>query len=587
VCLVVAVAVALPVYLNVTNNIYDSTVTVSNTENKNIAKSYWDIYSKVKDFKIQAREELYITDDMAVYETETATDGAASAPATGITSDKSAATNSSDSESKEYSETNTQVDGVDEADVVKTDGNYIYSLSAKNEKIRIIKVGKSPEKVAEIPLDTNYYSSNMYLNGDRLVVYVSDYNDYSPRTVATIYDISTPEKPVRLTECVQDGDCRDTRLIGNKLYLISNYNVNNISGIRSYAPETYVPNIECKDFSGAVPADSVYINENCTQLIYTVISAFDITDGSLCSTQSILGGTYTVYCSTKNIITAGYFNNDTKITRYAINDGKIVLEAEGSLKGNLLNQFSIDEYNGYFRFVTTVYDTIESREDKDIVSVRTKQTNGLYVYDKDLKVVGKIENLAPDERVYSVRFMGNTAYFVTFRQVDPLFSADLSDPTNPKIIGALKIPGFSSYLHPYGDGKLLGIGMEADENTGRTSTVKLSLFDISKPEDVTEASKTVLDIYYSEALDNHKSVLINEKHNIIGFSGYVKNGMIYYIYSVEDGKFAQKAVIKVDDIHSHTVRGLFIDSELYIVEDNRISVYGLKDYEIISSTKLN
>ncbi|MBO7151814.1 MAG: beta-propeller domain-containing protein, partial [Clostridia bacterium] len=123
--------------------------------------------------------------------------------------------------------------------------------------------------------------------------------------------------------------------------------------------------------------------------------------------------------------------------------------------------------------------------------------NSLRVLDKDLKEVGKIENIAPDERVYSVRFMGDTAYFVTFRQVDTLFSVDLKNPKEPKIIGALKIPGFSNYLFPFGEDKLLGIGQDADEKTGRTGGIKFSIFDISNPANVTESAKTVLKYFIS------------------------------------------------------------------------------------------
>ncbi len=598
-CLCLAVAISLPFTLNNNKKGIATSGVTSNTVKENTANSYSDIYEKVRTLKKQARFEMFATDDVVLYEIDedkAATDGAVSSPKPGVGLQENKAESTTDSETKgdDYSETNTQVEGVDEADIIKTDGEYIYSLSAKNEKIRIIKAGKTPKLVASIEIEgDNSYSANMYLSGDRLVVYTSEYNDFwaksvygsSPRTVAVIYDISNPEKPTKITECEQDGDCLDSRLIGNKLYLISDYNVD-VNRVSSFSPKTYVPVIECKDYSGAVPADSVHINEDCTRLIYTVISAFDITDGTLCSTRSILGGTYTVYCSTGNIITAGYSSGDeTKITRYSISDGIIEFKAEGLLKGSLLNQFSIDEHKGYFRFVTTDYGHVEVQDSNDTKSIRSTQVNCVYIFDGDLKQVGAIENLAPDERVYSVRFMGDIAYFVTFRQVDPLFSADLSDPVNPKIIGKLKIPGFSSYMHPYGEGKLLGIGMDADEKTGRTETVKLSMFDISDPKNVTEGAKVSIDFYYSEALDNHKAVLIDVNRNIIGFSGYVNDGMSYCIYAFEKGKFVRKATIGVEDLHAHSVRGLFIGNELYIVEDSSISVYDLKSFELINKTE--
>lgn len=589
VVLVLAVAISLPFALNNEKLMVGTGDTVSSVGKEDKADNYDDIYKKVSLLKKQPRYEMYVEEDTIAYDAGTVTDDAVTAPTKG-NNDKAESTSDSATKGDDYSETNTQVEGVDEADVVKTDGEYIYSFSAKNKKIRIIKAGKSPKLVSEIELEFhNSYSGNMYLSGDRLVVYSSEYEyvwdkkiyDNSPNTIAIIYDVSNRENPQKIIECMQDGCCQDTRLIGNKLYMISNYDVN-VNNVIEEKPETYVPNIYCKDYSGAVPADSVNIDEDCTRLVYTVISAYDIKDGALCSTKSILGGTYTVYCSTKNIITAGYSNGaETKITRYSISDGIIEYKAESLLKGNLLNQFSIDEYKEHFRFVTTAYGEVEISDDNGTESIRQMQVNGVYIFDSTLKQVGAIENLAPDERVYSVRFMGDIAYFVTFRQVDPLFSADLSDPCNPKIIGKLKIPGFSSYMHPYGDGKLLGIGMDADEKTGRTQTVKLSMFDISDPANVTEGAKKSLDFYYTEALDNHKAVLIDEKRNIIGFSGYVNDGMRYCIYAFENGEFLCKADIKIKDLNAHSARGLFIGDELYIIEDDAVSVYDLESFKLI------
>ena len=135
--------------------------------------------------------------------------------------------------------------------------------------------------------------------------------------------------------------------------------------------------------------------------------------------------------------------------------------------------------------------------------------------------------------------MGDIAYFVTFRQTDPLFSADLSDPYNPKIIGELKIPGFSEFLFPYGEGKLLGLGNDADENSGRVKGLKLSFFDINDPSNVTELNKTVLNrLNYSPALSNHKAALISVKKNLIGFCGIESE-----MYSTKDSFCLNEMVV--------------------------------------------
>lgn len=578
-CLVIALAVAIP---KVSDSFKKSdNANLSENETSKVEMSYGDIYDKVKELKNLYQVEEYATDTM---------DGAAAiGSATGSNAKNFVNENTltDNSDGSDYSETTAQVEGVDEADVVKTDGEYIYSLSVKNKKVYVTKAGKSPEQIGVIQIEgANAYSYNMYLYEDRLVIFGTEYGSTTAKTVVDIYDVSEPRSPKKITECSQDGNYTDSRLIGNKLYLISNYSINT-ANIEKKSPETYVPNIYCGDYQGACPADSIYIGEVCDYPQYTVISGYDITDGSLCSTQSVLGGTYTVYCSTENIITANtQAGSTTVITRYAINDGKIELKAEGKIDGTLLNQFSIDEYNGYFRFVTTVYKTVLGDGNSKYIST-ANTSNALYVLNGELEQVGAIEDLAVDERVYSVRFMGDTAYFVTFRQVDPLFSADLSDPNNPKIIGSLKIPGFSDYLYPFGDGKLLGLGKEADEQTGKTGNVKLSMFDISDPTNVTENAKTAIsDMIHSTALDNHKATLVSADRNLVGFYGYSSNYLNhrYVIYSFDGGGFVKKAEIKLDaDIGN--VRGFYIGNEFYITTDYSLQVYDLESFELICELK--
>jgi len=600
-CLVVAVSIpAIKFFTNNKDNCIAKDSLVYSEEDKeegivntDTTEDYSDIYEKVKELDIHARDTenfVYYTENgIVMYDNSVDKGMAVGNAATGVTTDSAGATNGAANtgaalkqDNSDFSETTEQVEGVSEADIVKTDGKYIYSFSRKNHKIRIIKAGKEPIQVATIPADNLNYNQNLYLSGDRLVIVGTYYDTKTAEvdTVAYIYDVSNPQEPQKVTECRQDGDYSDSRLMGDKLYLISNYSVNT-NDVAEQNPRTYVPAVYCGAYDGAVPADSIYINPECHSLCYTVLCGFRITDGALLGTQSIMGGTYTVYCSTKNIITVGYSSaEETQITRYEISDGKITLKADGKIDGTLLNQFSIDEHNGYFRFVTTKNKWIEKKDADDIVGYTNLSTNSLYVLDGDLKKVGSIEDLAPDERVYSVRFMGDVAYFVTFRQVDPLFSADLSDPKNPKIIGKLKIPGFSNYLYPFGDGLLLGLGREADEKTGKTGNMKLSMFDISDPSDVSEDAKTEINVYYSDALDNHKATLVDTEKNLIGFDGYTDNGRIYCIYSFENGKFIKKAQIETE-LSGESLRGLYIGDEFYIVTDNSLTVYDLSSFEPI------
>jgi len=492
-----------------------------------------------------------------------------------------------DSSYSAQSETVNQVEGVDEADIVKTDGKYMYCLWSKKSQLKVIKVGENAKFIGSFSVaEKNFvFLEDMYLVGDRLVLLGNDDLD-SKNTKAIIYDVSNPKKPKKLFECVQSGDYSDSRMIGDKLYLISDYSLLG-NAINSKKPETYVPVVDCKNYEGAVSADSIFIGESCTRLRYTLICGFSVKDGKLKGTQSFFGGTYTVYCSQNNIITAGYQKNDTtQLVRYSINDGKIEFESQGEIKGELLNQFSIDEYKGYFRFVTTARETVTSTYDVDgtpVTSVSTKTTNALVILKPDLKQKSAIRNIAPNESVYSVRFMGDVAYFVTFRQVDPLFSVDVSDPAKPKLIGALKIPGFSNYLFPFGDGKLLGIGKGAYGDSISTNNLKLSMFDVSDPANVTESSKTVLAESYSSALDTHKATFVNSKKRLIALSVYDYDlGSRYIVFKYQGGKFIRKAEIMLNSDNSYEApaRGLNIGDDLYVYAGEMVYVFDTEDFSV-------
>ncbi len=542
--------------------------------------SYDDIYKalkKLNNTKTNGTIYEYITDDFADMSD---TEEGISAPAeneNGSSSNKDDATDISD--------TNEQVKGVDEADVVKTDGKYIYIYSPKKLAISIVSTGKEAKRVSQIELEEKgyYFGNEMFVKNGRLVLMTRKTVDDKNYTTAMIYNVENPKKPEKLYECRQSGEYNTSRLIGNTLYLISNYRVNT-SGIVKDKYETYVPVVTADDVNGPVSEECIFA-ENLSSPVYTVICGYSIENGKLLGTQSVLGSVYTVYCSKDNIITASYeIDGATKIKRYALNDGKIELKAQGEIKGSLLNQFSIDEHNGYFRFVTTENNGVEKREDK-VITYSFSTVNSLRVLDGNLKEIGKIENIAPDERVYSVRFMGDTAYFVTFRQVDPLFSVDLNNPKEPKIIGALKIPGFSNYLFPFGEGKLLGIGQDANENTGRTGGIKLSFFDISNPADVTESAKTILKYRDSDALYNHKASLVDTKRSLIGLPLWWEGKMQYNLYAFKNGTFETVVEFKIEQ-NSDFIRGLYIGDEFYLVTDSVVLIHNINTFDKVASVEL-
>jgi uncharacterized secreted protein with C-terminal beta-propeller domain len=215
---------------------------------------------------------------------------------------------------------------------------------------------------------------------------------------------------------------------------------------------------------------------NDTSYSFTSFYGINISnDASEATNMTVMmGGASTMYVSPTNIyVTYPNWDNSagsyTAIYRVNINGLDLSLQAQGSVPGNLLNQYSMDEYNGYFRVATNWYG-------------QDSQMNNVYILNTDLEVTGKLEGLAPNENLHAVRFMGNKCYLVTFQQIDPLFVIDLSQPSNPAVLGELKIPGYSDYLHPYDETHLIGVGKDAvaaeEENFAWYQGLKLALFDV-------------------------------------------------------------------------------------------------------------
>ena len=497
---------------------------------------------------------------------------------------------------EDFSTTNTQVEEVDEADIVKTDGKYIYILNKNACTVKIVSANKGKIKnLLTIFLSENdgvnqkyFYNAEMYLTSGRLVI-VYEYYTNKSYTKAKIYDVSNPEKSVIVREVSQSGSYLSSRVIGDKLYMFTNeyiYEKPNENDKCSYVP--------CVSVDGDAPTpiddSNIYMFDGEVNRSYLTAISVDTVTGNIIDSKTALGGGSQLYANTKSIyVTADRssysyaaeagtpelltkYEHATRIMRFAINSGKIAAVSEGVVAGSPLNQFSMDEYKNHFRIVTTRYDTYTT-------------TNAVYILDENLKQVGAIENIAKDERVYSVRFMGDTGYFVTFRETDPLFAVDLKDPKNPKILSALKIPGFSNYLHPWDNGLLLGIGQEADE-IGRIEGFKLSMFDVSNPENVSEKHKKAESYIDTSIGTQHKAVLISKEKNLIAFP--VKDAKYYvYGYSAENG-FEQKAVLDAQSIegmyyYTDCTRGIYIGDFLYVCNYNGIISYSLNDFKEVDN----
>jgi uncharacterized secreted protein with C-terminal beta-propeller domain len=594
--------------------------------------------------------------------------------------DSAAATFEPTGSAGEYSETNVQVSGIDEGDIVKTDGAYIYVLSRAQAELVIFKAsGAGTEEVSRTQIAlgdasvagdspaVNSYPQELYVNGSTLVAII-DHTSYSfaegsfdnspesssgetsdstsssassgdtsgdsssstsssssdssqgtfeSEARAVFYDISDPEGPKLMTEFSQSGNFRSSRLYGGTLYLISSYYL--YGDISGDDPGSFVPMLGEGDDRACIAVEDIRIMPKVQVPNYTVVTSYDTATHTRLDQKSVLGEATTVYMSYANLyLGSSVFISEvgepyqesvytieehiegasTQIVRIGINEGIFDAAAQCIVKGTLLNQFSLDEYEGNLRLVATVDDygyRVLRDESQGIEVVQynddSSTTNALYVLDPSLRVIGSITGMAEYERIYSARFTGPVGYMVTYRQMDPLFAIDLSDPTDPKVTSELKIPGFSTYLHPFGEGHLLGFGYDAEGSM--RDGMKLSMFDISDPFDVTESFAQSVNASDSEALNNHKAVLVDTERNIIGFPGYTASGGLtrYFVYRYDDAEgFALRDELVLgsssDSYYSYEIRGLFIDDFLYIVSDNYLDVFDLETLQRVASLEV-
>ncbi len=482
----------------------------------------------------------------------------------------------------EHSQTNVRQEGVDEADIAKTDGRYLYVLEDNEHEIAVVDtMGQSIKKVASVEVGDDRYIREFYIIPDmkKMVVicglqsggailddpfYTQGAMGDNGVTMAVTYDIQEPEKPKEEGNVTQSGNYSSSRMVNGYLYLFSEVHI--WGEVVQNEPRTYVPLINGEP----VLERDIYLPPVKQANMYEVITSVDIKKPDQTKdSKAIFSKGGQVYVSNKNI----YFYETewgnwsgciTTIRKVAYKDGKLEAKAQGSFDGYLNDSFSIDEYEGNLRVVTTDDDT-----------------NSVYVLDEELEEIGAIENLAKDERIYSARFMGDTGYFVTFRETDPLFSVDFSDPKKPKIIGELKIPGFSEYLHFYGEDRLLGIGMNVDEETMTTDGAKITMFDISDKTDVKEKNTYVLkNVYSTDVAYDYKAALVDWKKNIIGFSGYTEGGQRYFLFEYDEDKgFICNMEEDINGNGMRIPRGIYIGDTLYVIQGNIIEAYSLKDYQ--------
>ncbi len=510
----------------------------------------------------------------------------------------------------DYSTTNVQVAGVDEGDIIKTDGKYIYAISGQEVIITDAYPATDASIVSRIKLDSN--PSGIYIKGNKLAVYGQIYDIFRNEnydssflkrrtsgsyTFLKTFDISDKENPKEERDFNFEGNFVNSRMIGDHVYFITaNYSY-------YYDDEIPVPliiengkvlnndEIACQNCWNIYYFDIPYRSHNFTSVATINISnseeeiknetyLLDGNQNNMFVSQNNIYITYNKYVSedeliwdvVKEMILPKLSRRDrdriaeiekaenyvlapqekiekigliiqnfaesltedemkeltkkleakvkqkyediskelekTVIHKIAINKGDLQYKTAGEVPGVVLNQFSMDEDKGYFRIATT------KNRRWSTFGESSESYNNIYVLDGNMKIVGSVEKLAVGEKIYSVRFMQDRAYLVTFKQIDPLFVIDLKDPTNPKVLGELKIPGFSNYLHPYDETTLIGLGKDSGS---WNASLKLSLFDVSDVKNPKEIDNYVFENGRGDsiALNDHKAFLFSKEKNLL------------------------------------------------------------------------
>ncbi|MGI6677519.1 MAG: beta-propeller domain-containing protein [Dehalobacterium sp.] len=454
----------------------------------------------------------------------------------------------------DFSTTNLQIEGVDEGDLIKTDGSYIYQVN--NNRVVIVRAFPA-EKMAVtqiIKFNLGEFSPReLYVDDKHLVVIGSSYdnhtmnrpliaediNIYPPvlqsQTVKVlIYDISNKSNIKKIREVELEGSYISSRKVGSLVYLTTNKYIDYyriMKGEEEAALPFYRDSI-MKDPKIEIPYKDICYFPGRLQPNYLIAAGLDLDQPDKeMKVSAYLGAGENIYATAHSLYAAltGYQTGEnvvselnTLVYKFTLDQGEVKYDALGEVPGTILNQFSMDEHQGFFRIATTSGTTWRSG---------ATSKNNIYIFDKEMKITGKIEDIAPGERIYSVRFMGNRGYMVTFKNVDPLFVIDLKNPHEPKILGALKIPGYSDYLHPYDENHLIGFGKDTvelsqkDEMGKEVGTMafyqgmKIALFDVS---DVTRPVQKFQEIIGdrgtdSELLRNHKALLFSREKNLMAF----------------------------------------------------------------------
>lgn len=645
-----------------------------------VASCYEEVYQLLdkyaEDINRTESETVWIEDGTALesavsekYNTGAAIEesvGTDASDATGA-NNETAEENASDVEGN-YSTTNLQTQGVDESDIVKTDGKYIYTVSQNKVLITDIR-GEALELEGEIKLELSAGMESvleMYVDNGKLILITSQYDTtletnsvfgvekpevenqaeknnssqtgstdgevkavqkaeipaieavadkeeqtdilerateavqadiqeitsvdtiyteeisayYIERNHSTniyTYDVANPKTPLLLGKVNQDGDYYTSRKIGDVVYLFTNKSLGNdgqpVSGsVRESG--AYLPLVNGEE----IPYDCIYLPKEGSQGL--IISSVNVNNPSAIVDKTMILNNYVeIYVGNESCYLYNTIYQDekdfTEIAKFSFTDGKINAVNAATVEGEIYDTFAINEKNGKLRVLTTEWDWSGNGE----------RSNSLYLLDENLSLTGALKEIAPGEDIYAARYIGEIVYFITYRNTDPLFAADISDETAPKLLGELEITGFSEYLHPWGDDKLLGIGYETDPETGNQEGIKLVMFDISNPTELKVIDTVVIEnVDYCAALYNYKCIIAEESANIIGFtterytSSYYQRDINYLTFSWENGKFVNLlAEGLTSGVSGSIYRGIYAGDRFFIASPEQIRSFDRTD----------
>lgn len=529
-----------------------------------------------------------------------------------------------------YSTTNNQVEGIEEGDSTITDGKSIYTIV--DNKVVIVDA-KTMQVVKRLKVGKEIYPSHLMLHDQTLIVGYTQYVEtqrephYDGKSVTKIafYDIKDAKNPTLLREVGHDGDIMNIRKAGNYLYVVS-------SRMPNYWLLQETPDVELRPstYDGeketVIPVGKIRMLPESNEPNYLIVSAIDVSNvkSNAWKTESFLGNSGQLYMSENAIYIAsmnhyGYWpvmertsfddtvsntmpanqNNETTIYKISIDKTTVKMTAQGKVPGSVLNQFSMDEHDGHVRIATT---------EGSAWGTTANSKNHLFILDDNLKQVGAVNDLAKGERIYSARFMGDKAYLVTFKETDPLFVIDTKNPTAPKVLGELKIPGFSNYLHPIGENHLLGIGYDTEvkmeegskEPIVYTKGMKLSLFDVTDFNNPKEQQAVVIGGRgtYSPVQYDHKALFRDSRQNYYGFPvtiysptdeedqlKYEGTGAHIYKVTPKGIELAADMIEKArpgeqyEDSYNVVQRLLYIDDKLFTVSRSKVMSFNGKTFE--------